>query len=325
MRKGRKFGNMADSNDVTVAFENEKHDGSDPDVTVVFDNADDKVKWPTALGGIILAIVCLVAAQLAASIFEMLLSYLIPDYVANIIATGIYILLTFLFLYLFIQKTLNVPLSSLRFKKFKLNLPCVIIAILMPLLVSGTFILLVQGDWVESTASTHEKIYFVISGIFFTSIGAGIVEEMVFRGVIMGLLEKWSNTKAAILVPSILFGAVHIMNDSISLMSAVILVIAGTAVGVLFSLVCLHYDSFWNNALIHILWNISTGGIYYIGTKADEYSIYSYVLKTKSMILTGGDFGIEASIISVSAYCLFIIVMLVIMKKAKNSKTKKES
>ena len=57
---------------------------------------------------------------------------------------------------------------------------------------------------------------------------------MVFRGVIMGLLEKWGNIKIAVIVPSVLFGLLHVLNGKLNLLSFIQLLIAGTVVSILF-------------------------------------------------------------------------------------------
>ena len=51
----------------------------------------------------------------------------------------------------------------------------------------------------------------------FTGIAAGFVEEMVFRGVILNLLRKKWNRKVAVIVPSVLFGMVHILGMDFSI------------------------------------------------------------------------------------------------------------
>ena len=55
------------------------------------------------------------------------------------------------------------------------------------------------------------------AGIMFTGIAAGFVEEMVFRGVILNLLRKKWNRKVAVIVPSVLFGMVHILGMDFSI------------------------------------------------------------------------------------------------------------
>ena len=70
------------------------------------------------------------------------------------------------------------------------------------------------------------------AGIAFTGLAAGFVEEMVFRRIILNILkDKW-NTKTAVLVPSLLFGLVHIIGMDFSLVSCLLVLVAGTIAGI---------------------------------------------------------------------------------------------
>lgn len=65
------------------------------------------------------------------------------------------------------------------------------------------------------------------------------------------------------------------------------------------------------------------GGILHIGNEADSSSIFNFILDNKSFLISGGDFGIEASIISILVYLLFI-VLAAIQVKRKGTKSKIE-
>ena len=125
----------------------------------------------------------------------------------------------------------------------------------------------------------------------------------------MSAIEKWYNKKVASIVPSLLFGFVHILGMDFDLLSCMLVIFAGTMVGIMFSLIASETKSIWNSAIVHAVWNIVIlGGFIWIGTEFDEYSLCSYVLDTKSFILTGGEFGIESSLIAVIGYCLVSIL-----------------
>ena len=138
----------------------------------------------------------------------------------------------------------------------------------------------------------------------------------------MGCLEKRFNIRIAIIIPSVLFGLLHIIGNDLDFVSIIQLLIAGSIVGVLFSLIAYESNSIWNNAIVHGIWNLAViGGILYIGNEADSSSIFNFILDNKSFLISGGDFGIEASIISIFAYLLFIVLAIVqIRKKAAHNK-----
>ena len=86
------------------------------------------------------------------------------------------------------------------------------------------------------------------AGVAFTGIAAGFVEEMVFRGVILNALKKRWNIKVAVIVPSMLFGIVHVLGQDFSIGSCLLVIIAGTMVGVMFSMIAIESGSIWNSA-----------------------------------------------------------------------------
>ena len=61
----------------------------------------------------------------------------------------------------------------------------------------------------------------------------------------------------------------------------------------------------WNSGIVHAIWNIIIiGGGLAVGEKADEYSVMTYVLQSNSFALTGGEFGIESSVIALAGYVM---------------------
>ena len=167
----------------------------------------------------------------------------------------------------------------------------------------------------------NSEIFSTLSaGIVFTGIAAGFVEEMVFRGIILNLLKSRWNTLVAVLVPSVLFGFVHILGMNFSIGSCLLVLLAGTMVGIMFSMIALESGSVWNSGIVHAIWNIVIiGGGLSINQTADEYSVMTYVLKSKSFAFTGGEFGIESSVVSLLGYIVVTLIAIYMMKRAKNS------
>ena len=138
--------------------------------------------------------------------------------------------------------------------------------------------------------------------------------------MIMGCLEQRTNKYVAVLVPSVLFGMLHLIGNDLDIISAVQVVAAGSVVGILFSLITYENGSIWNSAVVHAVWNmVFVSGVLHIGSSADSSSICSFVLENKSFLISGGDFGIEASVISVMVYLAFCVMAGVCVKKIRNS------
>lgn len=206
-------------------------------------------------------------------------------------------------------------LSACRIGPVRLKPVWCVTAFLMPALVCGAYLLL-PGQWAEA-ADRMDTASILAVGVLYVGIGTGIVEEAVFRGFIMTALERRWNRLAAVLLPSVLFGALHIIGSELDLLSMVQLVLAGTMVGVLFSLVALESGSIWNGALIHGVWNASLLALLHIGPEPDPGSLLNYLPETENFLLTGGDFGVEASVISIAAYALFAVLALVLLRKGE--------
>lgn len=277
------------------------------------------------LAGCLLSIIVLVISQLISMGIGELLTFIgLPEFTGGLIASILYPALTYFGLKQILKKFYAIQLSEIGIKKFRLQPVWCITAVLLPLLVVLTF-LFMDGSWSVFTASDMinidimVKTSVVVSGIGFYSISAGIVEEMVFRGVIMGLIRKNYNIKSAVIIPSILFALMHIIGNKLDFTSILQLIVAGTAVGIMFSLIMYQSDNFWNNALIHALWNMSTVGLLHIGTESYDSAIYTYVLKSENTLITGGDFGIECSVISITGYILVSILAFLIIRKKKKT------
>ena len=57
------------------------------------------------------------------------------------------------------------------------------------------------------------------------------------------------------------------------------------------------------------------GGVLYIGETAGKHSLFSYILETNSFAITGGEFGVEASMISIVGYIAVSLIAYRCIKK----------
>lgn len=269
-----------------------------------------KIKTGKMILSIILSILVLVVAQVLTQLLGSVLVLIkVPAFIANMVAGILYIIIAYFLLKLLCKKILKGDMSEYNIPAFKIEIKWVIIAILLPLTVTAFYILFVPGSFEQNVLDTTSKLNLLSAGVFFTGFGAGIVEEMVFRGILMGAIEKKFNKAVAIIVPSVLFGFVHILGMGFAPLSCALVLVAGTMVGVMFSLIASATKSIWNSAIVHAIWNIVIiGGILWTGTEFDSYSLYSYVLDSKSFLLTGGEFGIESSIVAVVGYVVVCVI-----------------
>lgn len=90
--------------------------------------------------------------------------------------------------------------------------------------------------------------------------------------------------------------------------------------GIMFSLIEYQSGNFWNNVLVHAVWNMSTMGICHVGFTADKNSLFTLRITTKSAIISGGDFGVESSIISIAGYAVVIVIAWLLIRRSRVSK-----
>ena len=194
----------------------------------------------------------------------------------------------------------------------------IIAAFAMPLLVILIYQLF-AGTWQQSTLEAETLKQLVAGSVAYLGLATGIVEETVFRGIIMSSVEYAWNRKIAVIAPSVLFGCLHI-EEGMSIPGMIEVVIAGSLVGILFSLVTCYTGTIWYSALMHGIWNcLMIGGLIHIGSAADSAVWYNYVLDTDSFLLTGGDFGVESSVISIAAYLIFAVIAFLLLQKRKEA------
>jgi membrane protease YdiL (CAAX protease family) len=128
-----------------------------------------------------------------------------------------------------------------------------------------------------------------------TGIMAGFMEELAFRGILFRWLEEFAGSWAALALTSALFGLMHIFNPGATWFSSfAIAVEAGILLGGAYMLT----RSLWLPMGLHAAWNFMQGAVFGVpvsGTPA--YGLVHAKLAGPS-ILSGGDFGLEASVIA---------------------------
>ena len=220
-----------------------------------------------------------------------------------------------LLVWLYMIKVLKMPLRGFRICKPRNIIIWTMCAVTFPIAVSAFFILFTKGTFTVSNFDAAQKTRIILRAVFSACLAAGITEELIFRGLIMHLLEDRWNKTIAVVAPSVCFGLLHILNmQAPKLLDIIVLAIAGTTVGIMFSLIAMESGSIWASALVHGLWNlVIIGDILEIGVDSLS-SIYVYTLTSRSTLLTGGAFGIESSLPSIIGYIVVICIALILLK-----------
>ena len=134
-----------------------------------------------------------------------------------------------------------------------------------------------------------------------TAIVPAISEELLFRGILFRWLEQFGGTWAALLITSALFGAGHIFNlNATAFSSFAIACEAGLLLGGAYMLT----RSLWLPMGLHAAWNFTQGEIFDVPVSGiDQHGLVQAKLAGPEL-LTGGAFGLEASVIALAVASL---------------------
>ena len=285
----------------------------------LFNLKDDKYGFKTVFQ-IIVGLLIFVTTMLTASlIVDMLYIHTGLEGPINVLLRCVLeIALFYLVLRFYICRVLKLDLSYFRITKPRFSLLWVITALLLPLAVVLFYFIFIKGTVSYGNRySTFLNITFALK----TALSAGITEELLFRGYIMKLLEDRWNKIIAIFIPSILFASLHIIKGMGSA-DVILLFIAGTTVGIMFSMVTYQSKTIWNSVIIHFSWNFFILGIFSISSQSNFRLIINYFIKNNNILITGGRFGVEASLPAIVSYVLVIILAVTMNKTSqKQSKT----
>jgi uncharacterized protein len=137
---------------------------------------------------------------------------------------------------------------------------------------------------------------------------SGTFEEVLFRGIILRHLESLTGTWIALLATSALFGLAHIFNpDATWFSSLAIAVEAGILLGAAYLLT----RRLWLAIGIHAAWNFTQGWVFSIPVSGGEAPIGLFITRRIGPEwLTGGDFGLEASVVAMVVATLAGTLML---------------
>ena len=128
-----------------------------------------------------------------------------------------------------------------------------------------------------------------------TAIVPAISEELLFRGILFRWLEQFGGTWAALLITSALFGAGHIFNPNATAFSSFAIACeAGLLLGGAYMLT----RSLWLPMGLHAAWNFTQGEIFDVPVSGTEVHGLVQARLAGPELLTGGAFGLEASIIA---------------------------
>lgn len=151
--------------------------------------------------------------------------------------------------------------------------------------------------------------------ILWVGFTAAAMEEVAFRGYPFMTLIRAIGPAGATLLLALLFGFIHLWNPHPSAVGFV-----NTAlVSVLFSIAYLRTSSLWMPIGLHFAWNLTLGTVF--GLPVSGVDIFAVAIKARAegpLLLTGGDYGIEASLTGTAVILVGIGVVYLLTPAKKD-------
>jgi membrane protease YdiL (CAAX protease family) len=120
----------------------------------------------------------------------------------------------------------------------------------------------------------------------------GVLEEVLTRGIIFRIIEQWLGSWMALAISSLLFGLAHLPGEGAGLLVIFIALIAGVVFAATFMLT----RRLWLGIGMHVAWNYTLGSIYSIAVSGREAEGLLKATVSGPDWLTGGQYGLEASV-----------------------------
>jgi len=148
---------------------------------------------------------------------------------------------------------------------------------------------------------------FLLIAVITNGLFPAVSEELLYRGIIFRWFEEFAGTWAALLISSVLFGAAHFQNPNASVLAAVGVALEG---GLLLGGAYMLTRRLWLPMGIHASWNVTQGGVFDIPISGnDAHGLVEAQLEGPA-VLSGGGFGLEASLIAIVISTLFALHLI---------------
>jgi membrane protease YdiL (CAAX protease family) len=158
----------------------------------------------------------------------------------------------------------------------------------------GSYQLSGTGSWVGMTKSLTEMVFIAL------------IEEILFRGVLLRLSERSLGTWIGLVISSVIFAAAHLPNAGITALA-----VANTAVaGLMFGAAYLATRRLWLAVGMHFAWNFVSDGVFSLTTSGNPgHGLLQGQLSGPDW-LTGGDYGLEGSAVTLVVLAVFTGLLL---------------
>ncbi|QAY69098.1 CPBP family intramembrane glutamic endopeptidase [Xylanimonas protaetiae] len=143
---------------------------------------------------------------------------------------------------------------------------------------------------------------------------AAATEELLFRGVLFRHVERWCGTWVALVATGLVFGLVHLSNPHATLAGAIAIAVEA---GGMLTAAYVATRRLWLPIGLHLGWNFAESGIF--STEVSGNGTHTGLLDATisgPVLVTGGEFGPEASLYAV-VLCLTAAAALLVVARRR--------
>ena len=177
------------------------------------------------------------------------------------------------------------------------------------LIIFGSLILMITGNL---SIAEYRIDLLSLSISLFLFVVVALNEEIMFRGYVLSNFCESVNKYLALAITSALFMAVHLGNPNLSLLAVINLFLAGIVLGIYY----IHKQNLWLPIGMHLTWNYFQGPVFgFEVSGTTEQSIIVQNLQGNEL-LTGGDFGLEGSLLATAGIILIALFLHLKYKKS---------
>lgn len=143
-----------------------------------------------------------------------------------------------------------------------------------------------------------------------SALSSGFLEELLFRGALFRIVEEWLGSWISIVISSLVFGLVHLTNPDGTLTGAIFISVEA---GLLLAAAYMVTRRLWMSIGFHVSWNYTQSAIFggIVSGGIAEPGLIKPILEGPDL-LTGGQFGLEASL-TAFLLCTTTGVILLVM------------
>jgi membrane protease YdiL (CAAX protease family) len=136
---------------------------------------------------------------------------------------------------------------------------------------------------------------------------AAVFEEVLFRGIIFRITEESLGSWLALVISALLFGAAHLLDKNANLQAGVAIALEA---GVFLAAAYMVTRRLWFVMGVHFGWNFTEGGIFGAAVSGTSSPGLLKANVTGSVYLSGGMFGVEASVVAIAICFLVALAFL---------------